>query len=157
MKKKLAEAPSGYQEKVTGYFQSISSHWNEVYKPGNVYAETLRARHAAVLAWIDSLALAPGSQALEIGCGPGFMAIALAQRGLHVQAIDSSEAMIRQAHLNAIESGTADIIEANVGDVYSLAFNDNSFDLVFAIGLLPWLAQAELAIRELARVTKPGG
>lgn len=157
MKRKFADPPIHYQEKVTTYFQSLSSHWNDVYTSGSVYAETIQDRCMAVLDWIDSLALAPGSQVLEIGCGAGLVAIALAQRGLRVQAIDSSEAMVQQARRNAAESGIIDLLEVNVGDVYSLAFKDNFFDLVIAIGVFPWLSQVELAIQEMARVTRPDG
>ncbi|HEU5383495.1 MAG TPA: class I SAM-dependent methyltransferase [Ktedonobacteraceae bacterium] len=118
----------------------------------------MRDRHTAILNWIDDLALAPGSQAMEIGCGAGFMAIALAQRRLHVYGIDSAEAMIDQARQNAGESGTAPaLLSFEVGDVYSLPYKDASFDLLTAIGVLPWLDKAELAVREMARVTKPGG
>jgi ubiquinone/menaquinone biosynthesis C-methylase UbiE len=146
-----------YREKVNAYFQSLSSHWNNVYASKSVYAETIRARHIAVLDWIDGLAFAPGSQALEIGCGAGFTSIALAERGFGVQAVDISEAMVQQARQNAAERGVAHLLTVEVGDVYSLAFEGGSFDLVIAIGVFPWLAETELALQEMARVTKPGG
>ncbi len=155
--KERAVAPQQYQEKVNNYFQSISSHWNDVYGSKSAYAEVMRARQAAVLAWVDDLALAPGSRALEIGCGAGFTSIELAMRGFHVHAIDSSEAMVQQARRNAIESGTDDLLEVDVGNVYAMPFEDGSFDLVIAIGVFPWLAQAELAIQEMGRVTRTGG
>jgi ubiquinone/menaquinone biosynthesis C-methylase UbiE len=95
---------------------------------------------------------------LEIGCGTGFMAIALAQRGLRVHGIDSAEAMIDLARQNAIGFGTAPAtLSFEVRDIYSLAYQDSSFDLLIAIGVLPWLDRTELALREMARVTKPGG
>jgi len=45
----------------------------------------------------------------------------------------------------------------DVGDVYSLDFEDESFDLVTALGVTSWLERPELAIREMARVILPGG
>lgn len=117
----------------------------------------MRGRHARVLAWVDCLALAPGSQVLEIGCGAGFMAIELARRGFRVHAIDSIEAMVELARQNAVESGTSDLLSVAVGDVYTLAFEDGAIDLVVAIGVIPWLERADLAIQEMARVTKSGG
>jgi 2-polyprenyl-3-methyl-5-hydroxy-6-metoxy-1,4-benzoquinol methylase len=146
-----------YQEKVNTYFQSLSSDWNEVYIRRSVFAETIQARHNAVLDWIESLALAPNSHVLEIGCGAGLMAITLAQQGLRVQAIDSSMAMVQQARQNAQARGAADLLKVDIGDIYALAFEDNSFDLVLAVGVLPWLHKVELAIQEMARVTKPKG
>jgi 2-polyprenyl-3-methyl-5-hydroxy-6-metoxy-1,4-benzoquinol methylase len=109
------------------------------------------------LAWIDSLALAPGSQVLEIGCGAGFMAVALAQRGFRVQAIDAAEGMVELSRRHAAESGTTKLLSVDLGDVYSLAFENGSFDLVIALGVIPWLGRPELAIQEMARVTGPGG
>ena len=151
-------ADTRQQEKVNAYFQSESLYWKDVYTTrGGVQAEIIRDRHAAVLDWINGLALAPGSQVLEIGCGAGFMAIALAQRGLRVHAIDSAEAMVELARQHAAESGAVDLLSVDVGDVCSLAFEDRSFDLVIAIGVIPWLEMAELAMQEMARVTKPGG
>jgi ubiquinone/menaquinone biosynthesis C-methylase UbiE len=146
-----------YQEKVNAYFQSLSSQWNDVYTERTVFAETIQARHAAVLDWIDGLALTPGAQVLEIGCGAGLLAITLAQRGLRVQAIDSSMAMVEQARQNAEARGITDLLKVDVGDAYTLAFADSCFDLVLAVGVLPWIAKAELAIQEMARVTKPKG
>jgi 2-polyprenyl-3-methyl-5-hydroxy-6-metoxy-1,4-benzoquinol methylase len=145
------------QEKVNTYFQSQSSYWKDVYASNDVQGEIFRDRHAAALAWIDSLALAPGSQVLEIGCGAGFMAVALAQRGFRVQAIDAAEAMVELARLYAAESGTTELLSVDLGDVYSLPFENGSFDLVIALGVIPWLGQPELAIQEMARVTRPGG
>jgi ubiquinone/menaquinone biosynthesis C-methylase UbiE len=146
-----------YQEKVNAYFQSLSSQWNDVYTERTVFAETIQARHAAVLDWIDGLALPPGAQVLEIGCGAGLMAITLAERGLRVQAIDTSMAMVQQARQNGEARGVTDLLTVDVGDTYALAFEDGSFDLVLAVGVLPWIAKAELAIQEMARVTKPNG
>ncbi|HET8852310.1 MAG TPA: methyltransferase domain-containing protein [Ktedonobacteraceae bacterium] len=156
--KKFAAQPQ--QEQVNAYFQSRSAYWTDVYTGSggsDVDAEIYRERHARVLAWIDSLALPPGSRVLEIGCGAGFMSIALAQRGLRVHAIDAVEAMVEQARRHAAEAGITDRLCLEVGDIYALGFENESFDLVIAIGVIPWLERAELAIQEMARVTRPGG
>lgn len=145
------------QEKVDAYFQSRSSFWKDIYAGSGVLAEILRDRQTAVLEWIDGLTLPQGSQVLEIGCGAGLMSVALAQRGLRVKAIDIVESMVEQTRRLAEESGTADLLSADVGDAHALLFDNESFDLVLAIGVIPWLEQPELAMREIARVTKPGG
>src|SRR6266567_5002159 len=93
------------QAEVNAYFQAQSSYWNEVYASESLYAEIYRARQTAALAWVDELALAAGSRVLEIGCGAGFLSVALAQRGLRVQAIDSTEAMVDLACRHAGEAG----------------------------------------------------
>jgi ubiquinone/menaquinone biosynthesis C-methylase UbiE len=145
------------QAEVNAHFQAQSSYWSEVYAGNNLYAEIYRARRDAVLAWVDELALAAGSRVLEIGCGAGFLSVALAQRGLHVQAIDSTEAMVELARQQAEEAEVSEHLSVEVGDVYALAFEDDAFDLVLAIGVIPWLARPELAVQEMARVSRPGG
>ena len=154
---KLAIPSLKQQKQVNAYFQAESTFWKEVYSSSDVYAQIHQLRHVTTLTWIDSLSLAPGSSVLEIGCGAGFMAIALAKRGLHVQAIDSTEAMIEQAQRNAQVSGGTESLSLSIGDVSALAFEDASFDLVVALGVIPWLEVPVLAIQEMARVTKPGG
>jgi len=156
-RKKLTDPYLEQRERANAYFQAKSLRWKDLYSIGGVQAEIIRDRHSAVLNWIDSLDLAPGSQLAEIGCGAGFMAIALAQRDFHVHAIDSAEAMIELARVHAAEAGITGTLSCNVGDVYSLAFEDSSFDLVIAIGVIPWLERAALGIREMVRVTRPGG
>lgn len=155
--KKHAVPHLGEQEKVNAYFQSQSSFWKDLYARDGVFPEIIRDRQAAVLNWIDRLALAPGSRVLEVGCGAGFMAVALAQRGLRVHAIDPVEAMVELARRHAAEAGVAGPLSVAIGDVYTLAFEDGSFDLVIALGVIPWLERAEQAIQEMARVTRPGG
>ncbi len=146
------------QEQVNAYFQSQSSYWKDIYGSSGVQGEIYRNRQAVVLTWIDSLTLAPKSHVLEIGCGAGFMSIALAERGFHVHAIDSTEAMVELARRHAAERGiAAPLLSLKAGDVYALDFEDGFFDLVLAIGVIPWLERPELAIREMARVTKPDG
>jgi 2-polyprenyl-3-methyl-5-hydroxy-6-metoxy-1,4-benzoquinol methylase len=156
----MDESPVSYrrqQEEVNTHFQAQSSYWKDIYARNTVYAELYRARQATALAWIDDLALAPGSRVLEVGCGAGFLSVALAQRELCVHAIDSTETMVELTRKQAAESGVTELLSADAGDVYELAFEDDSFDLVTALGVIPWLERPELAIREMARVTRPGG
>jgi 2-polyprenyl-3-methyl-5-hydroxy-6-metoxy-1,4-benzoquinol methylase len=145
------------QEEVNAYFHAHSSYWKDIYAGSGVQAEIYRDRQSASLAWIDGLALAPGSRVLEIGCGAGFLSVALANRGLRVHAIDSAEAMVELARRHAQDSGTAGLLSVEIGDVYALPFEDDAFDLVVTLGVVPWLARPELAIAEMARVTAPGG
>lgn len=153
----FVDSHSAKQETVNAYFKSQSSYWKDVYAGNDVQGDIYRDRQAATLAWIESLSLAPGSRVLEIGCGAGFLAVALAQAGFRIEAIDSAEAMVELARRHAVESGTTDLLSIDLGDVYSLAYENDSFDLVIALGVIPWLGRPEWAIQEMARVTRPGG
>lgn len=146
-----------HQENVSAYFHAHSSYWKEIYASGAVQGEAYRERQATVLAWIKELALTPGSRVLEVGCGAGFLSVMLAKCGLRVTAIDSAEGMVAATRSHVQELGTSEYLIVDLGDVYTLAFEDESFDLVVAIGVIPWLERPDLAIREMARVTKPTG
>jgi SAM-dependent methyltransferase len=58
---------------------------------------------------------------------------------------------------NALESGVENRVKANIGDMHQLAFPDNTFGCVMALGVTPWLADLNAALREINRVLVPGG
>ncbi len=145
------------QENVNAYFQSRLSKWKDIYASDSLRGEIYRSRQATVLDWIDGLALEPGSRMLEVGCGAGFLSIALAQRGFRLNAIDSVEAMVELASQHAADAQITNLLSLGLGDVNSLAFEDNAFNLVVLLGVIPWLERPELAMQEIARVTRPGG
>jgi ubiquinone/menaquinone biosynthesis C-methylase UbiE len=146
-----------YQKRVDSYFDSRSSYWEEIYNAQSVQGVIHQQRMAVVLKWIDGLALPRGSRILEVGCGAGLTMIELAHRGYVVDGIDSSEAMIDLALRNAIEADVGDRVKVFRGDANSLPFADDMFTLVLAMGVIPWLESPSTAVREMARVVKPGG
>lgn len=88
---------------------------------------------------------------LDVGCGPGLDALALATYGLSVRAIDLSPEHVRLAS----EGG----IDAQVAPVQQLPFPDDSFDAIWCMSVLMHLPDPDLdaALAEMARVLKPGG
>lgn len=152
---KLPDPPAGQQDQVNAYFQSQVSFWRDIYTTDDVASRIYQHRHEIALDWIDGLALPPGSRVLEVGCGAGFMSIELARRGSRVDAIDSTEGMLEQARRHAEAAGVT--LSLSIADVTALSFDDDAFDLVVALGVIPWLEQPELALQEMARVTKLGG
>jgi len=92
---------------------------------------------------------------LDVGCGPGTITAGLAERVElgHVTAIDSVPEIIEKA--------AADFSRPNLtfttGDVYALDFPDGTFDVVHAHQVLQHLNDPVAALREIRRVTKPGG
>jgi ubiquinone/menaquinone biosynthesis C-methylase UbiE len=146
-----------YQKEVDSHFDSMSSYWADIYHIRSVEGAIHQQRMAVVLEWIDDLALPKGSRILEIGCGAGLTTIKLACRGYGVDAIDSSEAMVERTLREVTESGAGDRVKVFRGDANSLPFEDDTFTLVLAIGVIPWLESPDTAVREMARVLKPGG
>lgn len=92
---------------------------------------------------------------LDIGTGPGFFAILLAQEGYQVTAIDCTEEMLQEAQTNA--GALASQITWKRMDAQKLDFADKSFDLVVSRNLTWVLEEPELAYREWHRVLKPQG
>jgi SAM-dependent methyltransferase len=87
---------------------------------------------------------------LEVGCGEGELA-ELVQRelGVSVIAIDQSERMVELARIRGVD--------ARVGDVRELPFEDGSFDVAVAAWMLYHVPDLDRAVAELARVLRPDG
>jgi ubiquinone/menaquinone biosynthesis C-methylase UbiE len=145
------------QNKVDRYFQSQALFWRDIYLKPDVYSVIHQQRRELALAWVDTLHLAPQTPVLEAGCGAGAMAVALAHRGLEVCAVDSVPAMVDLTRRLAAAEGVENAVGASLGDVYHLEFSAGEFSLVVALGVLPWLDSPGSALREMARVLRPGG
>jgi len=92
---------------------------------------------------------------LDLGCGDGAFALALAQRGALVTGIDASPDMVGAARARA----AADKVEATfqVATADQLPLPTGRFDLVVAITILCFVGDATPVFGEIARVLAPGG
>jgi ubiquinone/menaquinone biosynthesis C-methylase UbiE len=110
-------------------------------------------------AWnrILDLVLAGGRarDALDVGCGTGFLTFELAARGHRVTGVDFAPAMIAEARRKAAARGLAVTLEE--ADAERLPFAAARFDLVISRHLLWTLPHPEAAIGEWIRVLRPGG
>lgn len=101
--------------------------------------------------------LRSGMEILDVGCGPGTITVDLAERvapgrvvGLEVVAAPLDEARCHAARKEVP-------VEFVIGDVYALDFAEDAFDVVHAHQVLQHLSDPVAALREMARVTRPGG
>ena len=92
---------------------------------------------------------------LDIGTGPGFFSIILAEAGYQVTAVDYTEAMLEEAKKNA--GAFAQKITYCQMDASHLAFADETFDAVVSRNLTWNLPDPAGAYREWMRVLRPGG
>jgi ubiquinone/menaquinone biosynthesis C-methylase UbiE len=145
------------QEKVNDYFGSSSAYWKDVYSDGKLLSTIYRARRKTILEWASSLHLPKDARILEIGCGAGFITVALARNGYTVDAIDSVGAMLQMTHAKAVHNGVCDQVRLHLADVHALPFKAGTFDLVIAVGVIPWLHSEQVAVLEMQRVLKTGG
>ncbi|SDB58546.1 Methyltransferase domain-containing protein [Butyrivibrio sp. INlla16] len=92
---------------------------------------------------------------LDIGAGPGFISIILAELGYNVTAADFAESMLMEAKMNAGE--LAGNISFKQEDAMNLSFENESFDVIVSRNLTWNLQDPEKAYSEWLRVLKRGG
>jgi predicted ATP-grasp superfamily ATP-dependent carboligase/SAM-dependent methyltransferase len=149
-------ATESHGTRVRAHFAGAADYWRDVYRADRLLPLIYRDREATALELVERLAPHGGAHILEIGCGAGHAAVALARLGHGVDAIDVAPEMIAQARRAAVDAGATQVV-ARVGDVHSLDFPAAEFDLVLALGVLPWLHSDRAGLAEMARVLKPGG
>jgi ubiquinone/menaquinone biosynthesis C-methylase UbiE len=102
--------------------------------------------------------LEAGQRLLDVGCGPGTITVDLAQRLApgEVVALEREASVLAEVERLAVGRGV-DNLTTVVGDVYGLAYADGEFDVVHAHQVLQHLSDPVAALREMRRVTRPGG
>ena len=119
---------------------------------------------------VELAAVRSGQRALDVCCGTGDIALALAQRGADVTGLDFSPAMLEMARARSRKSEAGDqksevgtpssVLRPPVflqGDAQQLPFPDHSFDAVTIGYGLRNLSSCETGLREMRRVARPGG
>ena len=128
-------------------------------------AETFRAsadaydrlvgRYGAPLAaaMIEFARVEPGMRALDVGCGPGALTAALAERlgAANVCGADPSEPFAEACRARVPG------VEVVVATAEALPFADRAFDVALSQLVLNFMRDAEAGVREMARVTRPSG
>jgi SAM-dependent methyltransferase len=107
----------------------------------------------------DVATLAPRARVLEVGSGPGRLAIKLVQLApdSHITGVDITPAMVARATALSAKSGLADRAEFLVGDVAALPFPDAAFDVVVSTFSLHHWSRPSQGLAEIHRVLCPGG
>ncbi len=107
----------------------------------------------------EAAAALPVGEVLDVGCGPGNVALRIAQLApsVAVTGVDISPGMIEVASLHAADLGLATRTSFQVGDVKALPFEDERFDLVVSSFSLHHWADPAGGLAEVYRVLKPGG
>ena len=154
----VAEKPSSSSDSL---LDNIQKYWNmrsETYSRQN--REELLTEQAK---WMDKiqprLPQASNLRILDIGCGPGFFSIMMAQHGYEVTGIDYSDQMLMHARKNAQDTipEIANNIIFRQMDAQNLEFEDNSFDINLSRNLTWDLEHPVKAYQEWLRVLRPGG
>ena len=112
-------------------------------------------RYGAALAaaLIDFARLEPGMRAVDVGCGPGPLTAALAQRlgAANVRAVDPSEPFVDACRARVPG------VDVAVASAEALPFTDGAFDAALSQLVVNFMRDPETGVREMRRVTRPGG
>jgi SAM-dependent methyltransferase len=121
--------------------------------PEETYRSCFTYSRRRLDAWLDRLmpAASPGSRLLDVGCGTGHHLARYRRQGFEVVGVDGSAEMLALAR--AANPGIA----LQRVDLQNLPFADATFDVVLSIEVLRYLPEPALALREMARVLRPGG
>jgi 2-polyprenyl-6-hydroxyphenyl methylase/3-demethylubiquinone-9 3-methyltransferase len=108
------------------------------------------------LEWVEGLVPLAGRRVLDVGCGGGVLAEAMARRGAQVTGIDLAGKPLRVAQLHALESGTQ--VEYREVSAEALAQEaPGSFDVVTCMEMLEHVPEPASIVRACATLVKPGG
>ena len=111
----------------------------------------VREYEAAVV--LDLLQPEAGETVLDAGCGTGVFTRDILEKGARVVGLDVSGPMLAAAERKL----SSDSFTPIVGDMLALPFHDDRFERVVSVTALEFIADAQKAVDELFRVTKPGG
>ena len=112
-------------------------------------AQLYQQRLSHVLGRLEALG---GGRVLDVGCGPGILLDRLDRQKFEVFGIDYSVEMITEAQSTTAEQSTHLV----AGSTEYLPFADDAFDVVVVLGVLEYIYQLDYALKEIARVAKPG-
>lgn len=138
-----------------GFFKNMG---NPQGKLGNIQLKSMNKEHTPVSLWgLKHLNISPDDIILDVGCGGGMNINRMAQTAKKVYGVDYSIESVnlsREVNKDLIIQGRVEILE---GNVQSLPFEDNTFDIVTAFETVYFWPDIEKSFGEVKRVLKPGG
>ena len=109
------------------------------------------------LAWIDNLVPLKGRRVLDIGCGGGILADAMARKGANVLGIDLATKALKVAKLHALEAQTEGVEYREVSAEALADQQPESFDVVTCMEMLEHVPDPSAIVKACATLVKPGG
>lgn len=147
-----ASPPANVDPAELAKFQALASRWWDPHSEFRPLHEINPLR----LDWIDRIASLAGKRTLDVGCGGGILAEAMAQRGAQVRGIDLAERSLQVAELHAIESGASVEYERIAAEELA-AREPGAWDVVTCMEMLEHVPDPESTVRACAALARPGG
>jgi 2-polyprenyl-6-hydroxyphenyl methylase/3-demethylubiquinone-9 3-methyltransferase len=108
------------------------------------------------LEWINALVPLAGKRVLDVGCGGGILAEAIAKKGANVKGIDLSEKALKVAELHSLESGVQVNYELIAAEALA-AREAGQYDVVTCMEMLEHVPDPSAIVQACATLVKPGG
>lgn len=144
------------QELEEYYDHSAIEYQRAHYSKTSRYAP-LQYRQHYIEEMIKDQSLPADARILDVGCGPGELALSLLRSGFDVSAVDISQSMVDMAKRSINADGFPEWDQITTGDIEDLKFGDGYFDVVVASGVLEYQREDEKSLSEMHRVLKDGG
>jgi 2-polyprenyl-6-hydroxyphenyl methylase/3-demethylubiquinone-9 3-methyltransferase len=109
------------------------------------------------LDWIQNLVPLKGLRVLDVGCGGGILADAMARQGADVLGIDLASKALKVAQLHALEANTEGVQYREISAEALAAEHPGSFDVVTCMEMLEHVPDPSLVVKACAALVKPGG
>jgi 2-polyprenyl-6-hydroxyphenyl methylase/3-demethylubiquinone-9 3-methyltransferase len=109
------------------------------------------------LEWIDSLASLAGKLVLDVGCGGGILAEAMARRAARVTGIDLASKALGVARLHALETGVENIEYLELAAEALAAEQPAAFDVVTCMEMLEHVPEPSSVVQACSMLVRPGG
>ena len=145
------ERADAHARVVLSLFDAKAPGWSAKYAPDGPLAGRLASLSDAVSRHVRA-----GDRVLDLGCGTGELASALAQAGIRAAGCDISRQMLRRAARDPGRVGSVQWVQLEPG-WRRLPFTSAAFDAVVVASVLEYVAEPAAVLRECARVLRPGG
>ncbi len=134
-------------------FSELAHHW---WDPDSEF-RPLHQINPLRLAWIEETAGLGGKTALDVGCGGGILAEAMARRAAHVTGIDLAAKPLGVARLHALDAGVGNLDYREIATEALAAEKPGAFDVVTCMEMLEHVPDPAAVVRGCATLARPGG
>lgn len=138
------------ERRVLARFNDQARRYHGRYREVTPSGHSFRIREQRIYELFDKA----GGAVLDVGCGPGITVEHLVRQGCRVHGVDLAPEMITECRR---AFGHLDAAAFTVGRIEALDFPAEAFDAVICMGVVEYIDDDAAAVREMARVLKPGG